>query len=83
MLVVHDVNQAAGLMLREPKAFGVVKVRNVGDAMDNSFGRVLWKVVFGKTFLDEVLESFVGTAGHILWSGKIKQTNGSGEIVVM
>ena len=76
-LVVHDVNQAAGSMLKEPKAFGVVKVQNTGDVMDNSFSRVLWKVGLKKTFLDEVLESFVGeidtelvesvgTAGHVL-----------------
>ena len=60
--------------------------------MDNSFSRVLWKVVLEKTFLDEILESFVGeidtelvervgTAGHVLWSGKIEQTNESDGIV--
>jgi hypothetical protein len=91
-LVVHNVDQAAGSMLKEPNAFGVVEVRNVGDVVGNSFSRVLRKVVLEKTFLDEVLESFVGeidtelvervgAAGHVLWSGKIEQTNESDEIV--
>ena len=29
-LVVHNVNQAAGLMLKEPKAFGVVSTEHGG-----------------------------------------------------
>lgn len=44
-LVVHNVDQATGSVLEKTKAFGVVKVRNPGDVVNNSFGCVLRNVV--------------------------------------
>jgi len=82
-LVVHDVDQATRSVLEKAKAFGVVKVRDAGDVVDNSFSSILRNVVLEQAFLDEILESFVGevdtelvegvgTAGHVLRSREIE-----------
>lgn len=91
-LIVHDVREAAGLVLQEAKALCVVKVRHMWHKARDAFGVVLLDMTLEEALLGPVLQTFVGkvdaelikgvgAAREVLGTGQVEQTNEGGKVV--
>jgi hypothetical protein len=91
-LIIHDVDEATWLVLQEPYALCIVEVWDSGDEAGDTLGLVLIHLSLKNAFLYKAMKSFVSevdaelvervwATGHVLWAGKIKETNESIKII--